>query len=96
MKGRWLEGGRQRALGWAMAGTCEVTNVQHLLRVVLGIYSSEQDPSTPELGLLLGLHTPLLSCSVSAALSPKWCNSHRNKPACVRDCEPQPLSLLPV
>lgn len=92
-----MEGGRQRAWGWGHGGTCRVTRAQQcLLRVVLGICNSRQDPSTPELGLFLGLHMQPLSCSASALLSPKWGSSHVNKPTCVGDCKPEALSLLPV
>lgn len=81
----------------AMAGMCKITSAQqYLLRMVLGICNSQQDPSTPELGLLLGLHVQPLSRSASALPSPEWCNSHLNKPTCVGDCKPEPLSLLPV
>lgn len=77
----------------AMAGMCKVTSVQqHLLRVVLGISNREQDPSTPELGLLLELHTQSLSRSASAVLSPEWCNSRLNKPTCIGDCKQEPLT----
>lgn len=75
-----------------MAGMCKVTSVQqYLLKMVLSICNSEHDLSSSELGLLLGLHTQPLSYSASALLSPKWCNSHLNKPTCVGDCKQEPL-----
>lgn len=78
-----MDGGQETEHGaGAMAG----------LRVVLGICNSKQDPSTPELGLLLGLHTQPPSCSASALLSTNWCNSHLNKLTCAGDCKPEPLA----